>query len=422
MRVGAVCDHSKPQVLLCRPSSMSPRLAGVPWLHVLAVFLSLPPSSNYGPSSTNGPFIVVWAEGAATTATQVSEKSDDVTKGTNEAAILANQIVNQEDACRRQREDDEKEKFFCPSSSFTSHYGIPMQFDAPFGAYPNLLNITEALRRAFHPVVDYPNALFSSVNGDAIRGDRTDAATSIVPVSDNRQRQGLASLDDIAELQRLEERRSWLRRQWRQWKGRILCRPILSALMMKECRLLQRQWIIGKYDENRVGMYNSDLFDDTTNTIDGFGGRRTVHLGIDLGAPVGTPVWSFSDGIVHSVGYNDQLGDYGYVIVVEHFWEATATEPSRITRVWALYGHLDKSVLRGGRRKPGDSIRKGQLIGKVGDSHENGGWREPHVHFQLSLRPPDQPHDMPGASSVEDRSAALCQYPDPRYVLGPIYG
>jgi murein DD-endopeptidase MepM/ murein hydrolase activator NlpD len=71
--------------------------------------------------------------------------------------------------------------------------------------------------------------------------------------------------------------------------------------------------------------------------------------------------------------------------------------------------------------RPGLAVTKGQVIGRVGDVYENGGWNAPHVHFQLSMNPPDQPHDMPGASSVEDRPKALLQYPDPRYVLGPIY-
>ena len=43
-----------------------------------------------------------------------------------------------------------------------------------------------------------------------------------------------------------------------------------------------------------------------------------------------------------------------------------------------------------------------------------------HVHFQLSIEPPDT-HDMPGAVTLEDRPKALVKYPDPRYVLGMLY-
>jgi hypothetical protein len=44
----------------------------------------------------------------------------------------------------------------------------------------------------------------------------------------------------------------------------------------------------------------------------------------------------------------------------------------------------------------------------------------PHVHFQLSIHPPES-HDMPGVVSMEDRPRALIHYPDPRQVLGPLY-
>jgi len=169
-------------------------------------------------------------------------------------------------------------------------------------------------------------------------------------------------------------------------------------------------------------MYESDLFDDLDNTIDGYGGRRTVHLGMDLGGPVGTPVHAFCDGIVHSVGYNPELGDYGHVIVVEHSWGGDMNGEKK--RCWALYGHLDESALTTTAKaviKPGDAVKKGQVLGRMGDIYENGGWINSHLHFQLSTKPPDQPHDMPGASSVQDRKQALLQYPDPRYVLGPMY-
>ena len=53
------------------------------------------------------------------------------------------------------------------------------------------------------------------------------------------------------------------------------------------------KWVVGKYDEVRVGVYNTPLF----------GGVRNVHVGIDIGGPVGTPVLAVADGSFHSVGY-----------------------------------------------------------------------------------------------------------------------
>ncbi len=287
---------------------------------------------------------------------------------------------------------------------------LPKSFDAPFGSYPNLLDITPEERKSFSPVVLFPVNLTGKLHG-------TSNKTKIdnIAVKDHRQ-----SNQELAPKEAIEQRR-----RLRQSKN-----PLQKFKNQKDFdnRSWQDCWGIGKYDENRDGgMYASDLFDDLDNTIDGYGGRRTVHLGMDLGGPVGTPVHAFCDGVVHSVGYNPELGDYGHVVVVEHGW-------GNGKKCWALYGHLDASALvinKGWKRflpnkhkevlQPGDAIQKGQILGRMGDIDENGGWIHSHLHFQLSTQPPDQPHDMPGASSVQDREEALQQYPDPRYVLGPMY-
>lgn len=159
------------------------------------------------------------------------------------------------------------------------------------------------------------------------------------------------------------------------------------------------EYAIGRYDEDRRGMYEQDLFD----------GARTLHVGIDLGAPAGAPVHAFADGTLFAAGANPEPGDYGHVIVTEHgLGEHT---------VWALYGHLSAASLDG--RRPGDVVSAGDLLGWLGDESENGGW-PPHLHFQLSLERPTT-HDLPGVVAPSDRIAALARYPDPRLVLGALY-
>ena len=156
---------------------------------------------------------------------------------------------------------------------------------------------------------------------------------------------------------------------------------------------------IGRYDELRPGMYATDLFSD----------GRFLHIGIDIGAPVGTPCMAFDDGEISHLGYNPADGDYGYVVITKHLvGEQT---------IWALYGHLSADSIKG--KHVGQKVTRGEVIGWMGDKHENGGW-EPHLHFQLSLEEPET-HDMPGVVSPEDRDWALQKYPDPRVVLGPIY-
>ena len=159
------------------------------------------------------------------------------------------------------------------------------------------------------------------------------------------------------------------------------------------------EYCIGKYDEVRPNMYKTSIF----------GGIRNIHVGIDIGGPVGTSCRAFEKGIISNFGYNPEPGDYGFVIITEHKISGV--------RVWALYGHLNSKSIDG--KSIGQVIEKGEIIAWFGNESENGGWA-PHLHFQLSLVEPET-HDLPGVVSAEDRKKALETYPDPRLVLGSIY-
>eukprot|EP00934_Nitzschia_sp_Nitz4_P008609 Nitzschia sp. Nitz4//scaffold39_size137210//9590//15393//NITZ4_003183-RA/size137210-snap-gene-0.131-mRNA-1//1//CDS//3329550335//8599//frame0 len=262
---------------------------------------------------------------------------------------------------------------------------VPDAFLSPFGSYPNVLAVSDSDLETFHPVVLFPK----------------DVAVEVIDCQDAV---GLAAESEIAAAKKRDTFWGRLSRRIRQY-----LKAFKRLLLGQQAAVAPPNfWQVGRYDENRISMYTSEHFQDLEYTIDGFAGLRTVHLGIDLGGPVGTPVHAFTNGVVHSVGYNADLGDYGYVVVIEH------TLPSSL-KVWALYGHLDRSTVQR-CRGPGQPVRAGQVVGKLGDIHENGGWKGPHVHFQLSLSPPDT-HDMPGASSEADRARALLQYPDPRYIV-----
>ena len=161
----------------------------------------------------------------------------------------------------------------------------------------------------------------------------------------------------------------------------------------------ETEFSIGKYDEVRPNLYNTELF----------AGERNVHMGIDIGGPAGTPCMAFMDGEISHFGYNPAAGDYGNVVITKHEIGGAL--------VWALYGHLDAASIKG--KRIGQKIEAGEVIAWFGDFDENGGW-EPHLHFQLSLVEPET-HDLPGVVASEDREKALRDYPDPRLVLGPLY-
>jgi peptidoglycan LD-endopeptidase LytH len=157
---------------------------------------------------------------------------------------------------------------------------------------------------------------------------------------------------------------------------------------------------IGKYNELRNNMYNSTQF-----TLE----NRNIHMGIDIGAPVGEKVFCFFDGEIHSFKNNNLHGDYGPTIITKHFLGDKI--------IYALFGHLSTQSLQG--IKVGKEIKKNEVIGFVGDKSENGGWF-PHLHFQISLLEPKN-CDMPGVVSENQRAMALQNYPDPRWILGSLY-
>ena len=150
---------------------------------------------------------------------------------------------------------------------------------------------------------------------------------------------------------------------------------------------------------------------------------RDIHMGVDIGAAVGTPIHAAVDGLVHSVGYNSAELDYGHVIITEHVLPSSGGgdggdgDGDGPRRVWMLYGHLSAESTVG--KAAGRPVSRGEVLGWMGNVHENGGW-PPHVHFQLSLAEP-RTHDLPGVVSTAQHAAALERYPDPRMVLGALY-
>lgn len=92
-------------------------------------------------------------------------------------------------------------------------------------------------------------------------------------------------------------------------------------------------------------------------------GRRwgRYHSGIDIAAPIGTPVVAALDGKV-----TDNSNRRGYGITIE-----LAHNKKFITR----YAHLDVALV-----KIGDTVSKGQLIGYSGNTGRSTG---PHLHFEV---------------------------------------
>ena len=176
----------------------------------------------------------------------------------------------------------------------------------------------------------------------------------------------------------------------------------LTARIDQRLRAAGARAGIGRYDEPRL-LYDAPQFAMTDGVP-----PRTVHLGLDLFVPAGTEIRSPLDGRIHGFADNSAQLDYGPTIVVEHAGDGE--EPFHV-----LYGHLDRASLDGLRT--GLPVTRGQRIGTVGASSENGGW-PPHLHLQLIADMFDEVGNFPGVASAEQREIWLSICPDPALILG----
>ncbi|MEO5790279.1 aminotransferase class III-fold pyridoxal phosphate-dependent enzyme, partial [Gelidibacter sp.] len=156
--------------------------------------------------------------------------------------------------------------------------------------------------------------------------------------------------------------------------------------------------IAGGYLEPRA-IYTSNAYAKIGNS-----GKenRTIHLGIDFWLPNGTPVHSVLDGEV-VLAINDAGNkEYGGLVILKHTAENL--------EFYTLYGHL--SVASATKHNVGDFIKKGEKVGELGSSNENGNWA-PHLHFQVLLSLLNYHNDFPGVAyySQIDVWQSIC--PDP---------
>jgi murein DD-endopeptidase MepM/ murein hydrolase activator NlpD len=114
-----------------------------------------------------------------------------------------------------------------------------------------------------------------------------------------------------------------------------------------------------------------------------FGKRRSpfthqleVHPGVDLAAPVGTPIHATADGVVAFAGQvpisrSTGWWRYGNLVIVENG-----------DGFFTLFGHDDRIDVRQGQR-----VKRGDPLGTVG----NSGWgvTSPHLHYEVRRKGAD---------------------------------
>jgi murein DD-endopeptidase MepM/ murein hydrolase activator NlpD len=108
---------------------------------------------------------------------------------------------------------------------------------------------------------------------------------------------------------------------------------------------------------------NGQLMSRFGDREDPFSGEGAFHKGVDISAPMGTPVHAAADGVIYSAEY---FAGYGRVVVIDH---------GHGMQTW--YAHLSRFDVI-----PGEEIRRGEILGSSGAS---GKVTAPHLHFEVRM-------------------------------------
>ncbi|MCP5052754.1 MAG: peptidoglycan DD-metalloendopeptidase family protein, partial [bacterium] len=159
------------------------------------------------------------------------------------------------------------------------------------------------------------------------------------------------TMDLILQLNGLEMKQEG--KTIRIFKPRSMVRKAVNTLMTKLSGIPSTLPIIGGYLKEGFGPRKNYKT-----------GKEVFHKGVDISAKRGTKVIAPADGVVTEV--TTKKG-YGKMIVIDH-------QNGYTTR----YGELDSFNV-----KKGDSVKKGKVIGLVGNSGSNG---PTHLHYEVRFK------------------------------------
>lgn len=114
--------------------------------------------------------------------------------------------------------------------------------------------------------------------------------------------------------------------------------------------------------------FNGYVYPAQGTLTSGYGWRwGRMHRGIDVAAPIGTPIVAAAPGVIEYSGWNS--GGYGNMVEVRH-------PDGSMTR----YAHNSRNLVRVGQQ-----VSQGEQIAEMGSTGYSTG---PHVHFEIHM--PDQ--------------------------------
>lgn len=171
----------------------------------------------------------------------------------------------------------------------------------------------------------------------------------------------------------------------------------LNDYVFRKISVSGKSFGYGGYMEDRDIYRRSPVFNLSE------GDSRSIHLGVDVWVAAGREILCPLDGVVHSFKNNNNYGDYGPTIILQHHLKGVD--------FFTLYGHLTADSLDD--LYEGKPFKAGSVLCRVGNFPINGDW-PPHLHFQVIADMMSNKGDFPGVCSKAQMKfyGEIC--PDPK--------
>ena len=173
-----------------------------------------------------------------------------------------------------------------------------------------------------------------------------------------------------------------------------------AKLIKKIQKNLGVEWSYGGWMENRSAILQNSYLKTT---------QSWIHLGIDINLPIGAPICATTKGMVYMANSDyPEKGGWGNYVILEHQIDGI--------KFYSISGHLSNKL----PLTKGQKIVKGEIIGHVGNTKENGSWF-PHLHFQFisvrEMRLKENPFTLDGYGKPENLEYLRENYPHPLVAL-----
>lgn len=189
---------------------------------------------------------------------------------------------------------------------------------------------------------------------------------SSAPISESERHSGIGGVERYAEFDQMEN--------GEQLKRTVQRVDDLTKRLYVESKSLDELYEMARNKSDRMASMPAimPIEKNKCKVVSGFGYRyhpilryRRLHSGIDMTAPVGTPVYATGDGVVRVAGRSSQgYSGYGVVALVDHGYGFQT-----------LYAHMQSVKVHVGQK-----VKRGEQIGTVGSSGMSSG---NHLHYEV---------------------------------------